>query len=57
LFPEEPEDGVENWLLGLTNRDFSVSVVSFLEHWFNGEPDMNYEADHLQTGGSAQGAT
>ena len=54
--PEEPEDGVEAWLLALTTREFEHWVTPEIEKWFNSAPDWNFEDDYLPQSGTAQGA-
>lgn len=53
---EEPEEGVENWLLALTASEFEESIVPEIEKWFASPPKWNWEDDHLPRGGTAQGA-
>jgi hypothetical protein len=54
--PEEPEDGVEAWLLALTTREFDDWVTPEIEKWFNSAPDWSFEDDYLPHTGTAQGA-
>lgn len=54
--PEEPEDGVEDWLLALTASEFEDRVVPEIERWFASPPDWNWEGDHLPRDETAQGA-
>ena len=54
--PEEPEDGVEDWLLALTASEFEDRVVPEIEQWFASTPNWNWEDDHLPRDGTAQGA-
>ncbi len=54
--PEEPEEGAEDWLLGLTGNQFEDRVVPVIETWFGEPPDWNYEDDYLPKSGTAQGA-
>lgn len=54
--PEEPEDGVEDWLLALTAREFEDRVIPEIEQWFASPPDWNWEDDHLPRDGTAQRA-
>lgn len=54
--PEEPEDGVEAWLLALTTREFEEWVSSEIEKWFESPPDWAFEDDYLPQSGTAQGA-
>jgi hypothetical protein len=54
--PEEPEDGVEAWLLALTTREFEDWVTPEIEKWFNAAPDWSFEDDYLPQTGTAQGA-
>ena len=54
--PEEPEDGVEVWLLALTTREFEEWVSPEIEKWFESPPDWAFEDDYLPQSGTAQGA-
>jgi hypothetical protein len=54
--PEEPEDGVEAWLLALTTREFEDWVTPEIEKWFEQPPNWNFEDDYLRESGTAQGA-
>jgi hypothetical protein len=54
--PEEPEDGVENWLLALTANEYEERIVPEIEKWFASPPNWNWEGDHLPRDGTAQGA-
>ena len=54
--PEEPEDGVEAWLLALTTREFEEWVTPEIEKWFESPPDWAFEDDYLPQSGTAQGA-
>lgn len=54
--PEEPEDGVEDWLLALTASEFEERIAPEIEEWFDSPPDWNWEDDHLPRDGTAQGA-
>ena len=54
--PEEPEDGVEAWLLALTTREFEEWVSPEIEKWFESPPDWAFEDDYLPQSGTAQGA-
>ena len=54
--PEEPEDGVEDWLLSLTTNEFEDRIVPEVEEWFSSPPNWNWEDDHLPRDGTAQGA-
>lgn len=54
--PEEPEDGVEDWLLALTANEFEERIVPEIEKWFASPPNWNWEDDHLPRDGTAQGA-
>lgn len=54
--PEEPEDGVEAWLLALTTREFEEWVSPEIEKWFESPPDWAFEDDYLPESGTAQGA-
>ncbi len=54
--PEEPEDGVEDWLLALTTNEFEERIVPEIEEWFSRPPNWNWEDDHLPRDGTAQGA-
>lgn len=54
--PEEPEDGVEAWLLALTTREFEEWVSPEIERWFESPPNWAFEDDYLPQGGTAQGA-
>jgi hypothetical protein len=53
--PEEPEDGVADWLLSLTTDEFESRVTSAIERWFDDEPNWGFEEDYLPSGWSAQG--
>ena len=54
--PEEPYDGVEAWLLGLTSNEFELRIVPEIESWFDKPPDFNWEDDYLPKDATAQGA-
>lgn len=54
--PEEPEDGVEAWLLPMTSREFEEWVSPEIEKWFESPPDWAFEDDYLPESGTAQGA-
>ncbi len=54
--PEEPEDGVEAWLLTLTSREFEEWVSPEIEKWFESPPNWAFEDDYLPKSGTAQGA-
>ena len=54
--PEEPEDGIEAWLLALTTREFEEWVSPEIEKWFESPPDWAFEDDYLPQSGTAQGA-
>lgn len=54
--PEEPEQGVESWLLSLTNSEFEDHVVPEIEKWFNSPPNWNWEDDYLPKNSTSQGA-
>ena len=54
--PEEPEEGAEDWLLSLTNKEFEDRVVPVIEKWFGEPPNWNFEDDYLPKSGTAQGA-
>lgn len=54
--PEEPEEGVAEWLLSLTSYEFESRVIPAIEKWFDGEPNWSYEDDYLPRGMTAQGA-
>jgi len=54
--PEEPEDGVEAWLLPMTSREFDEWVSPEIEKWFESPPDWAFEDDYLPQSGTAQGA-
>lgn len=54
--PEEPEEGVEDWLLALTNKEFIEQIVPEIEKWFASSPNWIWEVDHLPRDGTAQGA-
>ena len=54
--PEEPEEGVEDWLLSLTSSEFETRVIPEIEQWFGHPPDWTWEDDHLPRDGTAQGA-
>ena len=54
--PEEPEDGVEAWLLALTSREFDGWVTPEIARWFDSAPDWDFEDDYLPQTGTAQGA-
>jgi len=54
--PEEPENGVEDWLLALTAGEFEERIVPEIEKWFASPPNWNWEDDHLPRNGTAQGA-
>jgi hypothetical protein len=53
-WPEEPEEGVGNWLETLSKKAFIEKVVPFIKQWFEEEPDA-YESDWLPDHHSAQG--
>ncbi len=54
--PDEPEAGVQSWLLALTYSEFETRVMPEIEKWFNSPPDWNWEDDHLPQDVTAQGA-
>lgn len=54
--PEEPEEGVEDWLLSLTDNEFGEQIVAEIEKWFVSSPKWILEVDHLPRDGTAQGA-
>ena len=54
--PEDPEEGVLDWLLALTSSEFEARVVPEIEKWFESPPDWNWEDDHLPKDATAQGA-
>lgn len=54
--PEEPEDGVSDWLLGLTTSEFEANVVPQIQEWFSEPPNWSFEDDYLPQTGTAQGA-
>jgi hypothetical protein len=54
--PQEPDEGMTDWLLSLTQTEFEESVTPPLEQWFADRPDWNYEEDYLPEGSTAQGA-
>lgn len=54
--PEEPEEGVQDWLLTLTQVEFEQRIVPSIKKWFASPPDWNWEDDHLPRDGTAQGA-
>lgn len=54
--PEEPEEGVATWLLGLTTTEFEWCVVPVIEKWFEAPPDWNWEDDYLPRGSTSQSA-
>lgn len=56
VMPEEPEEGVEDWLLALTDNEFGEAIVPEIEKWFASSPNWNWEADHLPRNRTAQGA-
>ena len=56
LLPEEPDDGVADWLKRLTNAEFADVVASEIEAWFGEPPDWSHESDYLPEECSAQGA-
>jgi hypothetical protein len=54
--PEDPEQGVQDWILALTSSEFDAQVVPEIEKWFDSPPNWNWEDDHLPKNGTAQGA-
>jgi hypothetical protein len=54
--PEEPEEGVRDWLLSAKEGYFVNTVIKRVEKWFNSPPDWTFESDYLADTGSAQGA-
>lgn len=56
LMPEEPEDGVNTWLLSLTTSEFQHRIVPDIDAWFDSPPNWNWEDDHLPSGATPQGA-
>lgn len=54
--PEEPEEGVEAWLLLLTTSEFEEHVVPEIEEWFKSPPNWNFEDDYLPKDSTSQGA-
>lgn len=54
--PEEPEEGVVDWLMSLTNKAFEDRVVPQINMWFKALPEWNFERDHLPMERTAQGA-
>lgn len=54
--PEDPEDGVSDWLLGFTMTEFEANVVPRIQEWFSELPDWAFEDEYLPQMGTAQGA-
>jgi hypothetical protein len=46
--PEEPEDGVRNWLLNLVEADYFKTIISErVKVWLSEAPDWSFEEDYF----------
>jgi hypothetical protein len=54
--PEDPADGVEDWLLGLNPEKFSQLILEKLNEWLSEEPDWAFEQDYIPEATSAYSA-
>lgn len=54
--PEDPEEGVEGWLLGVDKEYFENVITKRINEWFSKEPDWSQEEDYLPKTQTAQGA-
>lgn len=54
--PEDPEDGIQSWLISLTSQEFNEFVLPKLGEWFDAAPDWRFEGDYLTHTVTAQGA-
>lgn len=54
--PEEPEDGIEDWLLAMTATEYKKRIVPSVRKWLAEEPDWQEEADYMADDATARGA-
>lgn len=54
--PEEPEDGIEDWLLAMTATEFRKRIAPSVRKWLADEPDWQAEEDYLDDYATARGA-
>ncbi len=54
--PEEPEYNSDEWLLGLSAKEYKRRVVPVIEKWLESEPECGGEGEYLPSSGTAQGA-
>lgn len=52
--PEDPYEGADDWLLGLSNAEFQEKIVPAIQRWLNSEPDWVNETDYFPDASSAQ---
>jgi len=52
---EEPEDGVEDWISGMSESEFKKLEVT-IDRWFNEAPAWKDESDYFPKGSTAQSA-
>jgi len=56
LMPEEPYDGLKDWLEQVDSKTFNGIIVPQVKNWFSEPPNWGWEDDYLPELGSAQGA-
>lgn len=52
--PEEPEEGAENWLLGMDKSYFEKNIIPHIRNWFSESPDWDSEEDYISVATTAQ---
>lgn len=53
--PEEPEEGVADWLRTIDGEYFASYVVPRIRQWFSDPPNRNFEDDYLPESATGQG--
>lgn len=56
LMPEEPDDGLKDWLEQVDSETFNDIIVPQLKSWFSEPPDRTWEDGYLPELGTAQSA-
>jgi hypothetical protein len=51
---EEPQEGAENWLLGMDKSYFEKNIVAQIRNWFSESPDWGSEEEYLSDAATAQ---
>jgi hypothetical protein len=54
--PEEPEDGVERWLLNLSEASFQTDIVPAVDAWLSEPPNWSEERDYIPNDATDQGS-